>query len=268
MSTAGSEPASVQLPGQLVRGIFGAVNVRRTSQATEVHFSILARPEGEHARGWKTGVALDASASMLKYYGRGLISAGARGVPTWLLDDYRRKGWISVYDEDGTAHTHRTEEAGRDAVARGYLRRSKNLLNPLAQRLTSYLAEGLDADGGTTILYWGCGDGGAYEVLGDFTGEQCNPPACRLGSGSRCGGTRTSSISLSRAGGRGRCSSPRSVTARRFAAHPLGRLRASSSPILLRLRRAESRGLASCENHWHGTRSGCEDVIGGRLRLG
>ena len=173
MSTGGSEPASVQLPGQLVREPFGEVNVRRTSQATEVHFSILARPEGGHARGWQTGVALDASASMLKFYGRGLIPAGARGVPAWLLDEYRRKGWIRVHDEDGTAHNHWTEEAGRDAVGRGYLRRSKNLLNPLAQRLTSYLAEGLDADGGTTILYWGCGDGGAYEVLGDFTGEQC-----------------------------------------------------------------------------------------------
>ena len=173
MSTDGWEPASVQLPGPLVKEPFGEVNVRRTSQATEVHFSIRVRPEGEHARGWQTGVALDASASMLKYYGRGLIPAGARGVPEWLIDEYRKKGWISVRDEDGAAHAHWTEEAGRDAVGRGYLRRSKNLLNPLAQRLTSYLAEDLDADGGTTILYWGCGDGGAYEVLGDFTAEQC-----------------------------------------------------------------------------------------------
>src|SRR4051794_24618462 len=122
MSTGGSQPASVQVPGQYVSEPFGEVNVRRTFHATEVHFSILARPEGGRVGGWQTGVALDASASMLKYYGRGLFPATPRGVPEWLLDQYRKKGWISVHDEDGSQHTHWTEEASRDAVGRGHLR--------------------------------------------------------------------------------------------------------------------------------------------------
>ena len=120
MSTGGWEPASVQLPGQLVRELFGEVNVRRTSQATEVHFSILARPEGGHAGGWQTGVALDASASMLKYYGRGLIPAGPRGVPAWLMDEYRKKGWITR-PRRGRHRAHPLDRGGRPRRRRARL---------------------------------------------------------------------------------------------------------------------------------------------------
>jgi hypothetical protein len=165
--------ASFQLDRELLREIFGEVNVRRTPQATEVRFSLCVMPQGGREAGWQTGIALDASASMLSCYGRELVLAHPRGVPEWLIDQYRAKGWISLHDEDGCTHAHWTEEAGRDAVARGYLRRSKNIVNPLAQRITASLAGDLDADGRTTIIYWACGDGGACEVFGDFTAEQC-----------------------------------------------------------------------------------------------
>jgi hypothetical protein len=46
-------------------------------------------------------------------------------------------------------------------------------MEPLAREFIAYLAGGLDADGGTTVIYWACNDGGAYEVAGDFTEEQC-----------------------------------------------------------------------------------------------
>src|SRR5262249_18623517 len=44
-----------------------------------------------------------------------------------------------------------------------------NQVAPVAQKVTSYLARKLDADGGTTAIYWALGDGGSQvQVLGDF----------------------------------------------------------------------------------------------------
>lgn len=50
---------------------------------------------------------------------------------------------------------------------------SKNEIEPLAQRITAYLASNLDADGGTTVIYWACGNGKQIEVIGDLTEEDC-----------------------------------------------------------------------------------------------
>lgn len=51
----------------------------------------------------------------------------------------------------------------------------KGLIEPLARRVTAYLAANLDADGGTTVIYWACGaDGRQLEVIGDLTAEDCN----------------------------------------------------------------------------------------------
>jgi len=46
-------------------------------------------------------------------------------------------------------------------------------MEPMSREFITYLADQLDEDGGTTVIYWACGDGSATEVLGDFTGEQC-----------------------------------------------------------------------------------------------
>jgi hypothetical protein len=47
------------------------------------------------------------------------------------------------------------------------------MIEPLARRMTEYLASNLDADGGTTVIYWACGDGTGIEVIGDLTQEDC-----------------------------------------------------------------------------------------------
>jgi hypothetical protein len=63
--------------------------------------------------------------------------------------------------------------AYEDAINRGFLKFSANIVQPAAREFISYLAGNLDADGGTTVIYWACGGGGDYEVVGDFTTEQC-----------------------------------------------------------------------------------------------
>lgn len=83
--------------------------------------------------GTQTGIALDGSASMSGLYGQ------AGGVVGGLF--------------------------GRPA-------RNANQVTPVAQQLCAYLARRLDADGGTTCIYWATGRGGEHvEVVGDLTAD-------------------------------------------------------------------------------------------------
>jgi hypothetical protein len=48
-----------------------------------------------------------------------------------------------------------------------------NEITPVAQKLCAYLARKIDADGGTTCVYWAVGPGGSQvEVIGDLTADQ------------------------------------------------------------------------------------------------
>ncbi len=168
-----AEAPSHQLPSDVVCPEFGEVNVRKTAEATEVLFTILMEPSGAEAEGWQTGVALDASASMSAAYGKGLLEGPKGATPRPVLMEYAEKKWIGVVNQDGAQRILWTEQAANDAIERGYLRRTENVVEPLARKMTAYLAGSLDADGGTTVIYWACGDGAAYEVIGDVTEEQC-----------------------------------------------------------------------------------------------
>lgn len=160
---------SHQLPSNLVAPEFGEVNVRHTPGGVEVQFTILMEPQGTEAEGWQTGVALDASASMKNWYGRNLTGK----VPPAVAAEYEKKGWLDSRVEDGRPVKSFKKPAHEDAVARGYLKFTDNIVQPAAREFISYLAGNLDADGGTTVIYWACGDGSATELLGDFTADQC-----------------------------------------------------------------------------------------------
>jgi hypothetical protein len=113
---------------------FGEVNVFPAPGGKKrVVATILMEP---HKEGAQTGLALDGSGSMVKLYGV----------------------------EDGSR------------VLSPVLARSKNLHNevtPVAQKLCAYLARKIDADGGTTCIYWSVGPGGGeIQVVGDLTGDQ------------------------------------------------------------------------------------------------
>jgi hypothetical protein len=49
----------------------------------------------------------------------------------------------------------------------------RNEITPVAQRVCAYLARRIDADGGTTCIYWATGPGGSrVEVIGDLRAEE------------------------------------------------------------------------------------------------
>ncbi|MCX7664714.1 MAG: VWA domain-containing protein [Gemmataceae bacterium] len=86
-----------------------------------------------HKEGCQTGVALDGSGSMAPLYGVGA-------------------GTISPLFAT---------------------QKPVNQVSPVAQKICAYLARKVDADGGTTCIYWATGPSGSqYEVLGDFTGDE------------------------------------------------------------------------------------------------
>lgn len=162
------ENASRQLPSHMVAREFGEVNVRRNGPRLEVSFTILMEPDGEAAEGWQTGVAIDASASMKGWFGKGL-----RGkLPDAVAAEYRRKGWAREVELDGRHVVSFQQQAYDDAMQRGYLSRTANVVEPVARQFIAYLADNLDEDGGTTVIYWACDEGAGFEVVGDFTADK------------------------------------------------------------------------------------------------
>ncbi len=130
---------------------FGEVNIHPTAGGrTRVVATILMTP---HKEGAQTGIALDGSGSMRKAYG---MEGGGRV--------------LSPIFGGGPKPT--------------------NEITPVAQKICSYLAKNLDADGGTSVIYWAVGTNGAeIEVVGDLTGEQAERhhfgPPKDLGTGTQ-----------------------------------------------------------------------------------
>jgi hypothetical protein len=156
---------------------FGEVNVRDLPSSRRVDFTILMEPSGVDSEGWQTGVALDCSTSMLTTYGHALVPGS--GSPK-LTPEFRAQllanGHIEVRTIDGVARQMLTQSGSQELKRLGY-KNSPNDVEPVARQFTAYLAERLDADGGTTVIYWACGSGREFEVVGDFTAEQCRTAA-------------------------------------------------------------------------------------------
>src|SRR5262245_38835027 len=102
---------------------FGEVNVHpQPGGRIKVTATVLMEP---HREGTQTGIALDGSGSMSELYGVGESSGG-----------------------------------GFFASLFGLKKERPNLVSPVAQKLCAYLARKIDADGGTTCIYWATGPGG------------------------------------------------------------------------------------------------------------
>lgn len=161
-----------KLPSSVLQPEFGEVRVGVRGDVCHVSFTVLMSLEGKEAEGWQTGVALDASGSMKGPFGRGLVNIGKQ-IPRSLLEEYINRGMIRVVEHQGDKIPIPSDACEVDLVQRGYFKWSDNLVEAQARKFTSYLADNLDADGGTTVIYWACGDGSELEEVGDLTARQC-----------------------------------------------------------------------------------------------
>src|SRR5262249_59578526 len=105
---------------------FGEVNVYPAGNKLRVVATILMETRRE---GTQTGIALDGSGSMASLYGVSDDSGGGLG------------GFLkSLF---------------------GQRKEVRNEVTPVAQNICAYLARKIDADGGTTCIYWATGPGGS-----------------------------------------------------------------------------------------------------------
>jgi hypothetical protein len=157
------------IPSNQTAEEFGKVNLRNVNNEWKIDFTILMEPQGKETEGWQTGIALDASTSMRAAYG-----AEVKGkIPLNAEQEYKSNGWITKTTKDGRTGKVFTRAAVNDAISKDYLKMTNNIVQPLAREFIAYPASKLDANGGTTVIYWACEDGSAYEVIGKFTDAEC-----------------------------------------------------------------------------------------------
>lgn len=160
----------MQLPSNLLHKAFSEIDVNEKNGGLEIFFSTMVGLSGEMSEGWETGIAVDASVSMSDLFGKGLEGS----VPDKETKTYKKKGWIKTRTHDGHEVHYWKDQAFSDAIKKGYLTQTKNIVEPEARRFSSFLADNLDEDGGTDIIYWACGeDGKKIEEFGELDSQAC-----------------------------------------------------------------------------------------------
>ncbi|TGN99889.1 hypothetical protein PN36_32135 [Candidatus Thiomargarita nelsonii] len=91
--------------------------------------------------------------------------------PAHILTEYQQRGWTEEVNRDGMKNLMLSSQAVQDSLAKGYFHYTENVVQVEARHFIQYLAQNLDADGGTTVIYWACGEGDKIEVLGDVRAE-------------------------------------------------------------------------------------------------
>lgn len=153
-------PRKVTLPNNMLDPVFGKVFYRTIGDENEVSFIIMvATSSQEH---WRTAVALDASVSMQAAYGKALSGS----IPPNIQKKYIRKGWMKREERDQSRLLILPKEGFDDAMAKGYIKWSENIVEPEAQKFLQYLANRLDGEGKTDLIYWACGAGDKIESVG------------------------------------------------------------------------------------------------------
>ncbi len=107
------------------------------------------------------------------YPGRG----GKKRVVATILMEPRREGSQTGIALDGSWSMEEVyggqDEGGFFASLFGRKKEKPNIITPVAQNVCSYLARNIDADGGTTCIYWAVGPSGSrIQVIGDLTADE------------------------------------------------------------------------------------------------
>src|SRR5262245_56900186 len=101
-------------------------------------------------------------------------SGGKVRVVATIVMEPRREGTQTGIALDGSGSmsgSYKVEESGGFFASLFGKKKSgppNNEITPIAQKVCAYLAKNLDADGGTTVIYWAVGPGGSkVQEVGD-----------------------------------------------------------------------------------------------------
>ncbi|MCI0684736.1 MAG: VWA domain-containing protein [Gemmataceae bacterium] len=101
---------------------------------------------------------------------------GGTRVTATILMEPRREGTQTGIALDGSGSMRKLfgQSTGGGVVSSIFAKpKVENVIAPVAQKVCAYLARTIDADKGTTCIYWAVGPNGAQvEVIGDLTAEQ------------------------------------------------------------------------------------------------
>lgn len=97
-----------------------------------------------------------------------------RVVATILMEPYREGAQTGIaLDGSGSMRKLYGGDDGGGVVSSIFKKKTaENEVSPVAQQICAYLARRIDADGGTTCIYWSTGNGQEIEVVGDLRAEQ------------------------------------------------------------------------------------------------
>ena len=103
-------------------------------------------------------------------------AGGGTRVTATILMEPRREGTQTGIALDGSGSMRKLygQSTGGGVVSPLFAKpKVENIVAPVAQRITAYLARTIDADHGTTCIYWAVGANGTQvEVVGDLTAEE------------------------------------------------------------------------------------------------
>ena len=106
-----------------------------------------------------------------------IVGGGTRVTATILMEP-RREGTQTGIALDGSGSMRKLygQDPGGGAVSSIFAKpKVENVIAPVAQKICAYLARTIDADHGTTCIYWAVGPNGTQiEVLGDLTADQAD----------------------------------------------------------------------------------------------
>lgn len=157
------------LPGHMLAKEFGKVYVREDDDFKHVEFTVWTKQlSGSMAEGWRTGLAIDASASMKDWFGKILLPT-EKDITTEVWQEWSDKKWVWDGVEDGQKRHFMKSDAVENAVQRGLYKYTENIVEPLVRDFINYLGTELDAEGKALVAYWACGDGSEFESLGEIS---------------------------------------------------------------------------------------------------
>ena len=119
----------MQLKSSMVAPEFGEVNVHRNGRDLQIDLTILMEPQGDAREGWQTGVALDASVSMQRDYGRMVQGK----LPPDKLAEFEKLGWVTHRVTDKKKVVSYKKEAREYGLRTGDLKRTPNVIQPEAR---------------------------------------------------------------------------------------------------------------------------------------
>ena len=157
-----------QVSNKFLNPAFGELNVVPKDDRMDIVLTILMEPIKE---GSQTGVALDGSSSMQDPFGRAWVYGS--NVDNSAVDRLKKEGKAKAIIQDGKTMLEYTTEGWQELINLGFVIQTSNIVEPIARDVIPHLAEKIDADGGTTLIYWACGPAGdQIEEAGDFTADE------------------------------------------------------------------------------------------------